>query len=598
MNTDRRVTLLPGTLSPVTLLALALLAACNGKAPPSDDTDPPVGTDTDTAVDTDPPVDGVDADGDGFSADADCDDGDPDVFPGAPDVCGDARVTDCDRTTDDGLVTVLGGATFDDLQAALDAAGPDAELLLCPGTWVGPFTATVPVQLSSFGGRALTVLDGDGAGSTLTVVGGTTVTGLTLSGGATNQSGGGLRLATAGSLGVEDCTIRDNAADTGGGIAIPEGSTLIVTDSTIADNRATGGGGLSALAGATVDLGTSVVTGNVAEAAGGGVMLTNAVLTGGALTGNRTDGYAEPYVELPQGGGGLAASGACTVTGTVVTANTAAFGGGFSVSAGSLVLTDTSVRENTATDGAGGGGIVLNGTVALLGSTEIADNVADVLGGGVLVGWGSLSGGRLVGNGTTGLGGGVYLVEAALFDTVIEGNHAEVGGGVFVNGTSSVDSVVIEDNTAFDGGGLYYDGEYFNRMTITSGRVVGNAADFGGGLSLNVGGVTLEGVTVADNVAAESGGGLWVRGAEATVSASTILRNAAATGGGAALQSAPLEPDPFTGVASLVSEGSDWGAGADDNVPGDVDANDAVYAGYAAGATFACDATRGCTPAP
>src|SRR5688572_15301628 len=80
--------------------------------------DAPADPDTDTGTDTGTGVDPSDQDQDGFVAADDCDDGDADVYPGAPDVCGDDRVTDCDRTSDDGLVTVDGADTFDDLADA------------------------------------------------------------------------------------------------------------------------------------------------------------------------------------------------------------------------------------------------------------------------------------------------------------------------------------------------------------------------------------------------------------------------------------------------------------------------------------------------
>ena len=89
---------------------LAILAAvgCAGddKDSASAPVPAPIDTDTDTGGDVAAPP-GVDADGDGFIADADCDDTDAAVYPGAPDVCGDDRSTDCARSSDDGLITVL-----------------------------------------------------------------------------------------------------------------------------------------------------------------------------------------------------------------------------------------------------------------------------------------------------------------------------------------------------------------------------------------------------------------------------------------------------------------------------------------------------------
>src|SRR5690349_17834720 len=99
-------------------LAAVVLAACNGSSggDGKDGDGPGGGGDPGSTVDTTPTVvdPGPDADGDGFHAIDDCDDADPDVYPGAPDLCGDDRVTDCDRTSDDGLVNLDGTQGFDD----------------------------------------------------------------------------------------------------------------------------------------------------------------------------------------------------------------------------------------------------------------------------------------------------------------------------------------------------------------------------------------------------------------------------------------------------------------------------------------------------
>src|SRR5262245_33095305 len=98
-------------------IVLMGMLSCSGTKP---DTGEPPGdgdadTDTNTDADTDIGAEG-DADGDGFTSDIDCDDGDGTVYPGAPDVCGDDRVTDCTRTSDDGLITVDSATSFTDLQ--------------------------------------------------------------------------------------------------------------------------------------------------------------------------------------------------------------------------------------------------------------------------------------------------------------------------------------------------------------------------------------------------------------------------------------------------------------------------------------------------
>jgi hypothetical protein len=87
------------------LVALLLLAACDGADPVKDageepDADTDVDGDADGDTDTDTDTSPTDADGDGAAADVDCDDGDPDVFPGATEACNQVD-DDCDGDTDE-----------------------------------------------------------------------------------------------------------------------------------------------------------------------------------------------------------------------------------------------------------------------------------------------------------------------------------------------------------------------------------------------------------------------------------------------------------------------------------------------------------------
>ncbi|MEQ1504758.1 MAG: right-handed parallel beta-helix repeat-containing protein, partial [Myxococcota bacterium] len=245
-----------------------LLAACAGgpdddkSSAPADadtDTDTDTDSDTDSDADTDPP--GIDADHDGSVVGADCDDVDPDVFPGAPDVCGDRRVTDCDRTSDDGLVTVDGLATFTDLQLALDAAVDGSDVLVCPGTYVGSFTGGA-VDLASLDGAAVTVLDA-GPSDGLQLAAGSTLTGLTVRG----ASGAGIRQTSAGTSTITDCIVTGNHS---GGIVTAAQSTVAITGTTIEGNRSDGrGGGVVVATRTSVDLTGSVVRDNDADRGGG-----------------------------------------------------------------------------------------------------------------------------------------------------------------------------------------------------------------------------------------------------------------------------------------------------------------------------------------
>src|SRR5690606_32655878 len=86
----------------------------------------------------------------------------------------------CSDASDLGQVTLDGTRGFGDLQAALDAAQPGSELLLCPGYYLGDFIAEVPVRLAALEDRDTTWLAGTGGEApVLALPGGSEIVGLT-----------------------------------------------------------------------------------------------------------------------------------------------------------------------------------------------------------------------------------------------------------------------------------------------------------------------------------------------------------------------------------------------------------------------------------
>ncbi|MEQ1504363.1 MAG: hypothetical protein ABMB14_19135, partial [Myxococcota bacterium] len=443
---------------------------------PDPDTGTSTGTSTGTTIDHGT---GPDADGDTFGDDVDCDDSDATMYPGAPDVCGDDRVTDCRRSSDDGLITVDGGATFTALADALAAASTGSVVLVCPGLYLGPSAATVALTVASHGGRDLTTLDGDGAGPTLSVQGGSTITGLTITGGRAS-SGGGVQLASPGSLSVLDCEIRGNTAEVAGG-------------------------GLYA-ADAAVDLTGTVVRDNATGAMGGGVALDGGSLTGGELLYN----VGSPYQSMG-GGGGLHVTGLSTITGTRVASNTAEDGGGISVDGWYTVtevsLVDVIVEDNVA--GYGGGLWVRVASVSLDGTTEIRGNDAVSEGGGANLDDGaSMAGGAITDNHAYD-GGGIKVANGTLAGTTVSGNTADgSAGGVLPSGDVTLDGVVIVSNAAPEGGGLGSPNPW-GQVDVSGGAILSNHADNSGGGVYARSDLTLDGVELSDNTA-DWGGGMLV----------------------------------------------------------------------------------------
>lgn len=540
-----------------------LLAACSGDDAPSKDEptdgDTDTDTDSDSDADSDTDVPDVDSDGDGFLDALDCAPTDPEAWPGAPDVCGDDRVTDCDRASDDGLVTV-GTFTTTDLALALAEAVAGDEVLVCAGTHAGPFAATVPLVIAAHGSSAAT-LSGSDSGTALEVVSGSTLRGLTLTGGNADE-GGGLRLVDAGELTVEGCTVTGNRAVGGAGISIPAGATLTLVDSDLSGNVATvGGGGLSLGEGAIAVLENTTVHDNEAFQGGGVSLLPDSTLEGGGVSANRAED-----------GAGLHITGPATIDGVEITTNEASgSGGGLSVD-GDAFLSDCAVTENTAADG--GGLSVLAGTLTLSSDTHVAGNEATGAGGGITVFGGTIQGGEIADN-TAAEGGGLRLFDSSARATAIRNNHAVDGGGVWATcpnvgcGTDVVVDTEISGNTATgDGGGLWITRADGEQAVLEHDTFSANGASSGGGIYATETDVWLLDTELVLNTAT-SGAGLTVRDGDLLVEIAIVTGNVASADGGGAL---------VVGDSSLVSVDSDWGTDADDNLPSDVDYLGVSYA--------------------
>jgi hypothetical protein len=587
-------------------LAALLWAGCDGSSkddPSRDGLDTDTGADTDTQTGDDP----VDADSDGFAADVDCDDADASVFPGAPDLCGNDRVTDCDRISDDGLVTLDGTTSFDQLADALAAASAGSELLLCRGTYAGPLVATVPVHLRSHTGPDDTSLVGS-SGTVLSLPGGSELTGLTVRDGKDAEHGGGIRLTSAGALTLQDCVITANEAVYGGGLSLAPGGEAVLTGTTIQGNSASeGGGGVEVGEGGSLELGEgALVTGNSARWFGGGVWLDGASLTGGVVSGNEVN---QELVELFEdfayyglsgmtaaGGAGVAMSGSASLIGTEVTGNQGD-GGGVSATAGEATLVEVSIHDNQA-DLAGG--LLAAGALVTLEGTEIFENSA-IWGGGAAVFGAELASGTFRDNTSTDEGGGVYLIESSLSGATVSGNESDGGGGVYSMGHTVLVEVTLLDNVGWEGGGIgttsTSNDPSEQQLDVIGCTLQGNQANDGGAVYANSN-VSLVDTVVSDNVADDLGGGLRLytpqsQGGgggdippEVTVTGGALLHNTGGDGGGVHIS-----------FGRLTVEGTDLGEGADDNTPSDVSAGGLPFAGYGAGATFSCD-SGGCEPAP
>jgi hypothetical protein len=316
------------------------------------------------------------------------------------------------------------------IQDAVDAAVSGDEIVVTNGIYAeggraihgfmtNRVTVNKPLSLRSVNGSQFTLIqgrqvpgttNGDGAIRCVYLANGSSLTGFTLTNGATRssgdvlteQSGGGLWCGNTGvvsaAVSVKDCVLAGNSAAQQGGGAY-QGTFGFCT---FAGNSAPNGGGA-----AWATMTNSTVAGNTAVYGGGVIqswlglcdLLTNrASLSGGGVSDGRLILCTVSGNSAPDGGGAhSSALTNCFLTGNLGTggANT---GGGASLS----TLNNCLVLSNSATLGGGSyGGTLINCTVAA--------NTASVAGGGV---WNS-----------------VLMNTIAYFNTAADGNNYYLGGG-------------------------------------------------------------------------------------------------------------------------------------------------------------------------
>ncbi|MGP1565224.1 MAG: hypothetical protein ACTTHU_07320, partial [Treponema sp.] len=237
-------------------------------------------------------------------------------------------------------------------------------------------------------------------------------------------------------------------------------------------------------------------------------------------------------------------------------------GGGVYVD-GTLIMKGSSTITHCSAAGEGGG-LFLYGTCTLQDSSSITHCEARDYGGGVFVDYSgrsilNINGGSITMNRTkkvpssSGHGGGVYVRgntsnkgKVYMTSGEISGNKAGYnggstyegdGGGVYTDGIFEMSGGVIKNNTAKNGGGVYTNGIF----EITGGTFSKNTATSNGGaIYSNSGTVTLNNATIggttADaNKAADYGGGIYIdEGCSLTLKdgAKVIGNTAGASGGG------------------------------------------------------------------
>lgn len=248
------------------------------------------------------------------------------------------------------------------------------------------------------------------------------------------------------------------------------------------------------------------------------VTISQVVIQNGALLSNQ--------------GGGILNQGRLTLSDSVVSHNTAEFGGGLmNYHGGTLVIASTIISENLAE---GGGGIGNYDLITMTSSSILSNTATDGAGGinnnNYTNGNMTLITTRIQGNVSSSNSGGIFngATMTLLMSSVLENRAGDsqtpgVGGGITNLGALTVTQSVIGNNVAsLEGGGLYtWDTEVLpdqdGLLTIVNSTLSGNHAnESGGGMYVVTGTVNLRNVTIADNIAdydsnlSGTGGGLYV----------------------------------------------------------------------------------------
>ncbi|MHB9034513.1 MAG: right-handed parallel beta-helix repeat-containing protein, partial [Anaerolineae bacterium] len=294
-------------------------------------------------------------------------------------------------------------------------------------TLTGITSSTTIIQAAA-GQRVITVT----AGSSLRLVN------LTLTGGQTADSGGGVFVAN-GSLALVNCVISNNSAAYGGGVFQADASGRVdAVGSRIERNTAAWHGGGLYVNGSAALTDTQVLS-NTATWHGGGLHVQSgqAELVGGALSNNRA---------LNGNGGAVNVNNSLTISGTQIISNAAVSGGGLQQwNAGPAVqVTNSRFERNTAR--VAGGGAAISGTLLISNST-FATNTVDS------------------GSDSSTYGGGLCAsADAQVIDSTFAGNsalciyggscyHAD-GGGLYTSGASlALSGVTFTGNEAGRSGG-------------------------------------------------------------------------------------------------------------------------------------------------
>ena len=450
--------------------------------------------------------------------DTDCDDLHAEAHPGGTETC-DTYDNDCDGTADWGVRV---GTDYATIQESIDAATDGDTVCIPPGTYYENLTWSSDVSLQGYGDH-VTMIDGGGAGSVVTL--------------------------TGGNLFIHDLTIQNGDAAQGAGIK--------ATDTTVEVRRV----GVYAN---TCSAATCEGTGVYVD--GGDVTLFDCAPSSNSQAGTTANRGAGVYVQDAdiwlQGfvANANAQSGAPIAEGTGIYITNSAAQIYYSDSDNNTLETDGTTQQARAS-----GMYIADSTLTMIDlymgdDTTIVNGTTNTIEGGILyalnteIEGSSMNVTRAIVTSSAGTstiygagwfidGGSYTMYDGYSWDSVTTaatGYATVLGGGVYAaNTTLDLTRVVLDANTiAADeayGGGMFIDGSTY--VLLTSSFIAGNEIGQAGGQAdgggvWSIGTLNFTNVTVEGNTASARytrGGALYLDGG--TVSANnTIISDSVATG--------------------------------------------------------------------
>ncbi|MBW2097062.1 MAG: right-handed parallel beta-helix repeat-containing protein, partial [Deltaproteobacteria bacterium] len=280
-------------------------------------------------------------------------------------------------------------------------------------------------------------------------------------------------------------------------------------------------------------------------------------------------------------GGGISCWGSPTISYNVIKNNQAGIGGGIHCSSTFFsprqpVIHNNTINDNNAT-GHSGGGIDCNGYgFPVITENRIVGNVTNYEGGGIRCFDGpdaTISGNIIARNWAGGQGGGIWAQEAAvtIVGNDICDNEAHTDGGAICvfNGACVIRNNLVAGNEApLGGGGGIFVRELNTPREISSNTIVGNIAEWGGGIACATTSPIIISNIVAWNSATQGGGGIYhlYAGHSAAISYCNVYDNGGGnyhgisdpTGTDGNISVDPLFADSAQGDYHLKSQAGRW----------------------------------------